>query len=178
MVFCTVLAALSIARDVPATPSTFAPVAAVLLHARCMNCHSVGEAARNSEAQLRHARRADEAARLQGVAALPCTGCHRSANSADGQVPGGKNWRAAPASMGWDGLSPKQICEAIKDPAKNGNRRTLDAVVNHMKVAPLVLWSWNPGGGRAAPPVSHEAFVHDLEAWVAAGAPCSNDVTL
>jgi hypothetical protein len=169
----------TVARDaLTPPPSPFAPIAAVLLHPRCLNCHSVGEAARNSEAQLRHARRAAAAAQLQGVARLPCTSCHHGTNSADGGVPGGRNWRAAPASMGWDGLSPRQICQAIKDPAKNGNRRTPDAVIEHMKVAPLVLWSWNPGGGRTAPAVSHDEFVRELQAWAAAGAPCPSDAPL
>jgi hypothetical protein len=172
-VVAATLAAASLAPRTPAgAPPLFTPIATVLLHPRCMNCHSVGEASRGSQGRLRHDRLVAAAAAAQGTTALPCASCHQAANSADGAVPGARNWRAAPASMGWDGLSPRQICEAIKDPSKNGNRRTLDAVIDHMRIAPLVLWSWNPGAGREVPPVSHDAFVHDLEAWAAAGAPC------
>ncbi len=74
--------------------------------------------------------------------------------------------------MAWEGLSRPQICEAIKDPRKNGNRRTLPEVIEHMKVDPLVIWAWDPGAGRTTPPISHSQFVSALEAWAAAGGPC------
>jgi hypothetical protein len=51
-------------------------------------------------------------------------------------------------------------------------RRTGEAVVEHMKTDPLVLWGWNPGAGRTTPPLSHEKLVEALDAWVRAGMPC------
>lgn len=44
--------------------------------------------------------------------------------------------------------------------------------MEHMRTDPLVLWAWNPGNGRTLPPIPHERFVRDLDAWVAAGGPC------
>jgi hypothetical protein len=35
----------------------------------------------------------------------------------------------------------------MKDPERNGGRRTGDEVIEHMKVDPLVLWAWDPGAG-------------------------------
>src|SRR3989442_14712186 len=94
-----------------------------------------------------------------------------STNTADGSVPGAPNWHLAPSSMKWEGLTKQQICEEMKDPARNGGRRTGKAVIEHMKVDPLVLWAWTPGAGRTTPPISHEQFVRELEASVKTGMP-------
>ena len=77
--------------------------------------------------------------------------------------------------MNWERLSAAQICKSIKNPTKNGHRRALGAVIEHMKVAPLVLWAWHPGAGRSTPTFSHDSFIRDLEKWAAAGAPCPTD---
>jgi len=75
-------------------------------------------------------------------------------------------------SMLWEGRSAQQICEQMKDPARNGGRHTPEQIIEHMKTDPLVLWAWSPGAGRTLPPLSHEKFVEALEAWVKAGMPC------
>src|SRR2546422_8520408 len=97
---------------------------------------------------------------------------HQATNSADGFVPGVATWHLAPLSMKWEGRTKAQICEQMKDPARNGGRRTGEEVIEHMKVDPLVLWAWAPGKDRSVPPLSHEAFVAALEVWVRAGMPC------
>jgi hypothetical protein len=86
-------------------------------------------------------------------------------------VPGVEDWHLAPLSMLWEGRSKEQICEQMKDPARNGGRRTGEQVIEHMKTDPLVLWAWVPGR-RTIPPLSHEKFVEALETWVKAGMPC------
>ena len=72
--------------------------------------------------------------------------------------------------MKWEGLTKEQICED-EGPGRERGRTGKD-VIEHMKVDPLVLWAWTPGGGRTPPPLSHERFVEVLEAWVHAGMPC------
>jgi hypothetical protein len=74
--------------------------------------------------------------------------------------------------MLWQGRTKQQICEQMKDPARNGGRRTGQKVIKHMKVDPLVLWAWTPGAGRTTPPLSQEKLVQALDAWVSAGMPC------
>ena len=74
--------------------------------------------------------------------------------------------------MLWEGRSAQQICEQIKDPARNGGRRTAEQIIEHMKTDPLVLYAWAPGTGRTTPPLSHDKFVQALEAWVKAGMRC------
>src|SRR5713101_6365621 len=48
----------------------------------------------------------------------------------------------APRSMLWEGKSKEQICEQMKDPARNAGRRTGEEVIEHTKTDPLVLWAW------------------------------------
>jgi len=62
----------------------------------------------------------------------------------------------------WQGLSVGDLCRMLKNPKLNGNR-TPEALVEHMESEPLVLWSWNPGRGRAAVPMPHGAFVNLIE---------------
>jgi hypothetical protein len=81
-------------------------------------------------------------------------------------------WGLAPLSMLWEGRTKAQICEQMKDPERNGGRRTGEEVIEHMKVDPLVLWAWNPGTGRTTPPLTHQQFVDALEAWVRADMRC------
>jgi hypothetical protein len=110
-----------------------------------------------------------------GAPTLPCQTCHQDTNTADGFVPGVAGWRLAPLSMLWEGRTRAQICAQIKDPARNGGRATGEAIIEHMKADPLVLWAWAPGGGRTTPPLSHAKFVEALEVWVSAGMPCPPD---
>ena len=85
-------------------------------------------------------------------------------------MPGAPNWHLAPLSMGWEDLDDHGLAEALKDPSKNGDR-TLEEMHHHMVHDPLVLWAWEPGAGRIVPPISHDAFVAALEAWMEHGAP-------
>ncbi|HSW12628.1 MAG TPA: hypothetical protein VLI06_07280, partial [Solimonas sp.] len=61
--------------------------------------------------------------------------------------------------------------QALTDRSRNGDR-SIDALVEHMRSDPLVLWGWNPGAGRQPPPLAHPEFMRAVEAWQAAGAPC------
>ena len=142
--------------------------ASVVMHPRCINCD---QSPRQGDARTVHVplvvRRKDG----HGAPTQPCQTCHQTTNTADGFVPGVADWHLAPLSMLWEGRSKEQICEQIKDPARNGGRRTGEQVIEHMKTDPLVLWAWAPGR-RTSPPLSHENFVEVLEAWVKAEMPC------
>ncbi len=151
--------------------SRFDPIASVVMHPRCINCHQ-DDSPRQTDRKTRHLPHMVRGADGHGAPTQPCQTCHQSTNTADGFVPGVANWHLAPVSMRWEGLTKAQICEQMKDPARNGGRRTGEAVIEHMKTDPLVLWAWNPGGSRTRPPLSHEKLVEALEAWVRAGMPC------
>jgi hypothetical protein len=159
------------AADEAEPSGSFAPIASVLMSPRCLNCHQ-DQSPRQGDARIVHQPLVVRGKNGHGAPTLPCQTCHQETNTAGGFVPGVKDWQLAPLSMLWEGRTPVQICEQMKDPARNGGRRTGEQVIEHMKSDPQVLWAWNPGTGRTPPPLSHDEFVQALEAWVAAGMPC------
>lgn len=168
------LAASAFAQSPPPYPpkeALFDPIASVVMHPRCLNCHQV-EAPRQTDAGIPHTQRVVRGADGHGSAALQCATCHQTKNSADGKVPGADHWHLAPITMKWEGMSKAEICEQMKDPARNGNRKTPEQVIEHMRVDPLVLWAWEPGAGRSTPVISHADFLKALQAWADVGMPC------
>ena len=156
----------------PTAPSgSFDPVASVLMHPRCLNCHQ-DQSPRQGDARTLHQPLVVRGKDDHGAPTQPCQTCHQATNTAGGFVPGVADWHLAPLSMLWEGRTKEQICEQIKDPARNGGRHTGAQIIEHMKTDPLVLWAWTPGSGRTTPPLSHDKFVEALEAWVNAGMPC------
>lgn len=149
----------------------FDPIARVVMHPRCVNCHQA-DAPRHTDLSTRHTQGVVRGKDGHGAAGQNCVACHQSGNSANGQVPGAKHWHLAPASMSWQGLKAGEICRQMKDPARNGNRRTGAQVIEHMSTDPLVLWAWAPGTGRSQPPMSHADFVAALRTWADKGMPC------
>jgi hypothetical protein len=160
----------------PADARLFDRVASVMQHPRCTNCHANAPFPRQKDIGIPHAQLVVRGADGHGTPALRCRACHQASNTADGKVPGAGGWHMPPPSMGWGGLTKAQVCAVITDPAKNGGR-TLNDLIDHIKSDLLVLWAWNPGAGRTSPVYSHEEFVQNLEAWVAAGGPCPVDGT-
>lgn len=159
------------AAAAPGDPGLFDPVASVVMTPRCVNCHQA-EAPRQKDIGVLHAQQVVRGKDGHGSAVLQCAACHQAGNTAQGKVPGAPNWHLAPLSMRWQGLDKKGVCEQMRDPKRNGNRKGGEAVIEHMKTDPLVLWAWNPGANRTQPPMSHEDFVKVLEKWADAGMPC------
>ena len=166
------LAWVGLANAAPAgNGALFDPVASVVMGPRCVNCHQV-EAPRQKDFGVLHAQQVVRGKDGHGSAALRCQACHQAVNTAGGRVPGVPDWHLAPASMNWQGLDKKAVCLQMRDPARNGNRKTPHEVVEHMETDPLVLWAWNPGANRSKPALSHEEFVRALKMWADAGLPC------
>ena len=138
---------------------------------RCQNCHPVG--ARPSQGDDMHphlplvVRGVDD----QGAIAMRCVTCHQVANFAPAGVPGAPKWHVAPVEMAWQGKSLGQICEQIKDPARNG-KRTLAQIHDHMAHDELVGWGWHPGGARTPAPGTQAQFGQLIDAWIKTGAAC------
>jgi hypothetical protein len=153
-----------------ASDASFAPVARVLRHPRCLNCHPSGDRPHVGDAARLHDMNVQRGLGGFGVPGMGCAACHRDRNQDAVHVPGAPNWHLAPRSMGWEGLDDHELAEAIKDRAKNGNR-SLAELRSHLAEDPLVLWGWQPGVGREPVPVPHDVFVAAFDAWVAAGAP-------
>jgi hypothetical protein len=64
-----------------------------------------------------------------------------------------------------------QICEQLKDPARNGNRN-IAAILDHVVTDSLVIWAWSPGPSRTPAPGTNAEFGALLRAWANAGAHC------
>jgi hypothetical protein len=162
-----------VAEDTPKNEGIehFLAVARVLQSPRCMNCHPVGDAPLQTDRSIPHAM---NVSRKSNAAGLQCTACHREKNNPQPHGPPGvPNWRLPPAAtpMVFEKKSPKDLCEQLKDPFRNGGK-SLDQLAEHMGGDPLVLWGWSPGLGRTVPPISHAEFAAHAKAWTSAGAPC------
>lgn len=154
----------------------FKEAARVIEHPRCMNCHPADRTPTQGEDLRVHSPpiRADKEG--HGPPGLPCSTCHLVQNTPTHttpieSIPGHAHWMLAPASMSWQGLTTSEICEQIKDPARNGNR-TLAKIHDHMAVDTLVGWAWAPGSGRETAPGTQKVFGELIAAWIDTGAAC------
>lgn len=162
---------ISPADAAPSVSQLFTPIAAVLRHPRCMNCHPRDDNPRQGDDRHRHLQNITRGDDNLGFVNARCTACHRDENNGYSGVPGAPNWHLAPLSMGWQGLNDSELCTTLKDESKNGGR-DIAALVEHMTSDKLVLWGWQPGGKRTPVSTPHPQFVTEIKAWAAAGAPC------
>ena len=149
----------------------FTEAGKVLTHARCVNCHPAGDRPRQGDVRRLHqppVARGDDGF---GLPAMRCPICHQQANFDPGRVFGDLAWHLAPPDMAWDGKTVGQICEQVKDPARNGGR-SLDDIVHHIGTDHLVGWAWAPGAGRQPAPGTQSEAGALLDAWVKTGAVC------
>jgi hypothetical protein len=153
---------------------SFAVVASVLTSPRCLNCHVPGNTPLQGEIGTPHnmnVKRGDDG---RGTPVMRCTNCHQEENSSQLHGPPGRpDWRLPPPEtrMAWQGLTIGEVCRALVDPVKNGNK-TAAQLIDHVRDDRIVNWGWNPGAGRSIPPVSHQEFVEAVTEWVQTGARC------
>lgn len=151
-------------------------VYSVFSHPRCANCHTPDEYPRWSgpgygEARI-HGMNIKRGEGGLGMPGLRCTTCHGAENAAKLHGPPGNDvWHLAPVEMVWWKRSSAEICEQVKDPARNGDR-TLEEIASHVRDDGLVAWGWDPGPGREPAPGSAQETYDLLAKWAAEGAPC------
>jgi hypothetical protein len=158
--------------------AAFETVRAVLQDPRCQNCHPVGDRPLQGDASLVHSMNIQRGPDGHGVPGAECTTCHGKANLPASygahQPPGvSSDWHLPKPDMKMTfvGPSPRELCEQLKDPARNGGM-TFPALLKHVSSDPLVLWGWAPGTGRKPVAVPHAEFVAAFQRWSAAGGPC------
>jgi hypothetical protein len=154
----------------------FSEAGKVITGPRCMNCHPATRMPTQGEDMHPHRPPMNAGEAGHGPQGLACATCHGSKNMPTldpgiQSIPGDPHWALAPASMAWQGKTLGQICEQIKDPARNGNR-TLQQITHHMAEDHLVGWAWRPGPGRTPAAGSQASFGRLIAAWVATGAHC------
>ncbi len=149
----------------------FAPIARVLLHPRCMNCHPVGDAPLQFDSSTPH--RQNITRKIESVG-MQCISCHaETAMPGPHMPPAAVHWRMPKAEtpMVFEGKTPTELCEQLKNKKLNGNR-TLEQIRAHLAEDAIVKWGFSPGEGRTLPPLTQAQLLVQVDAWLAAGAPC------
>ncbi|MCC2612470.1 cytochrome c family protein [Neorhizobium sp. Rsf11] len=194
----TVLSPVSVAQDAQADARTLKPAASfqsianeqersvalfqeagkVIQHPRCVNCHPATDRPLQGASMRPHQPPVLRGDGGMGLPGMQCTTCHGAENipvvgQADTikSIPGNPAWHLAPIEMAWEGKTLGQICQQIKDPARNGEM-TMDELVEHMAHDELVGWGWAPGAGREPVPGTQAEFGELIDAWVKTGAAC------
>jgi len=71
--------------------------------------------------------------------------------------------------MVFEGKSPRELAAQLLDPSLNGHK-TKEQLIEHVTFDKLVAGCWNPGEGRALPPLAHEDFARQFRTWIETGA--------
>ena len=117
----------------------FTELGKVLTHPRCTNCHPAGDSPRQGDTPRIHQPPVTRGADGHGLEAMRCHTCHQKANFEPGRIPGHPEWHLAPREMAWEGKTIAEICEQIRDPARNGGRKVEDADRPHRQGHPRRL---------------------------------------
>src|SRR5258707_13449021 len=115
-----------------ADPRLFDPIASVVMHPRCMNCHYV-DSPRQTDASIVHQPLVVRGKNDHGAPTQPCQTCHQATNTADGFVPGVATCALAPVSRKWEGLAKAEICEELTNPGRNDGPPTDEALIEPIK---------------------------------------------
>ncbi|WP_230293636.1 Isoquinoline 1-oxidoreductase subunit [Croceicoccus sp. Ery5] len=165
----------SIDSEQARSQAIFSEMAKVFQHPRCLNCHPRTDTPTQGDVMIVHSPPVARGPDNHGMPAMECSTCHGDSNmplpTGEGSIPGDPHWSLAPREMAWAGRSVRQICEQVKDPARNGGK-TLDEIVTHNREDHLVGWAWHPGADRTPAPGSQDLFGRLTAAWVASGAHC------
>ena len=160
--------------DQEASAKAFLAAYQVFHHPRCVNCHPAGDRPLQGDMERIHSIPVVRGPEGMGKNGVWCSTCHQDKNQpGKGMPPGAPGWQLPTADMPmvFEGKSPKQLCEQLKDPAQNGHRSPAE-ILDHVRDSPLVKWGWDPGEGRTPAPASHEEFVKLMTQWVEKGQAC------
>lgn len=154
----------------------FQKASSVLRHPRCINCHIPGDQPLNGANGEPHPMLVKRGADGLGTPVVRCTTCHQETNGElPHSPPGARDWKLPPPQtrMAWVGLDDRQLCNAILSTRINGGM-TRDKIIHHVESDTRVLWAWDPGPGRDAPPMDRHQFVELIHVWIEKGASCAN----
>lgn len=156
----------------------FGEIAKVVTDPRCMNCHPAGDRPLQGNDGHQHIPPILRGEAGLGVPGVSCSSCHTERNftlvgtgASYKSIPGHPRWQLAPIEMAWQGKNIGQICQQLKDPARNGGR-TLALLHEHFAKDDLVAWGWAPGAGRVPAPGTQAQLGELVQAWIDTGAAC------
>jgi hypothetical protein len=162
------------APDAAASAKAFLEVHKVFTSPRCQNCHPSGDAPLQGDDSHVHLQNVKRGRDGHGVTAMRCETCHQTSNLAGDHLPPGNPKWSLPSpehKMVFVGRSPAELCRQLQDPKQTGGR-SLQQLLQHVADDELVAWGWNPGDGRALPPLSRSDTVAQMKIWIDGGAAC------
>jgi hypothetical protein len=160
--------------DAAASAKAFLEIHKVFTSPRCQNCHPVGDAPLQGDDSHVHLQDAKRGKDGHGVSAMRCETCHQTTNLAGDHMPPGNPKWGLPSpehKMVFVGRTPAELCRQLKDREQTGGR-SLQQLLEHVANDELVGWGWNPGDGRALPPLSRSDTVAQMKIWIDGGAAC------
>jgi hypothetical protein len=160
--------------DAAASAKAFLEVHKVFTSPRCQNCHPAGDAPLQGDDSHVHLQNVKRGKDGRGVTAMRCETCHQSTNLAGDHMPPGNPKWGLPSpehKMVFVGRTPAELCRQLKDPKQTGGR-SLQQLLEHVADDELVAWGWNPGDGRALPPLSRQESIAQMKIWIDGGAAC------
>src|SRR6266851_345768 len=160
--------------DAAASRVAFLQVYKVFTSPRCQNCHPAGDAPLQGDDSHIHMQNVKRGRDGHGVYGMRCDTCHQSTNLPGAHMPpGNPRWSLplAEHKMVFVGRTLAELCRQLKDPRQTGGR-SLAQLLEHVSTDALVGWAWDPGTGRALPPLSRAETTSQMKAWIDGGAAC------
>jgi len=160
--------------DAVASAKAFLEVHKVFTSPRCQNCHPAGDAPLQGDDSHVHLQNVKRGKDGHGVSAMRCETCHQTTNLAGEHMPPGNPKWGLPSpehKIVFVGRTPADLCRQLRDPKQTGGR-SLQQLLEHVADDELVGWGWNPGDGRALPPLSRQDTVAQMKIWIDGGAAC------
>lgn len=157
-------------KDSIESAQAFLQVYKVLMSPRCMNCHPAGEQPLQGEDSHIHTMNVQRGKDGKGLYAMKCSNCHQSENAPGVHTPpGNPKWHLPPADMKmvFEGKTAHELAIQIMDYDKNGHKNK-EQLLEHARDT-LVKAGWNPGEGRALPPLNYTTFVNAWDTWLNKG---------
>jgi hypothetical protein len=160
--------------DAAASAKAFLEIDKVFTSPRCQNCHPAGDAPLQGDDSHVHLQNVKRGKDGHGVSAMRCETCHQTSNLAGDHMPPGNPKWGLPSpehKMVFVGRTPAELCRQLKDPKQTGGR-SLQQLLEHVANDELVGWGWNPGDGRALPPLTRPETLAEMKIWIDGGAAC------
>jgi len=162
------------AADAASSREAFLQLYKVFTSPRCQNCHPNGDSPLQGDDSHPHLQNVKRGKDGRGVYGMRCDTCHQTTNLAGEHMPPGNPKWSLPSpehKMVFVGRTPAELCRQLKDPKQTGGR-SLAQLLEHVTADDLVGWGWNPGDGRALPPLSRADTVAQMKLWIDGGAAC------
>src|SRR6202795_4562996 len=154
--------------DANESRTAFLQVYRVLTSPRCQNCHPSGDSPLQGDDSHPHLQNVKRGKDGHGVYGMRCDTCHQTTNLAGEHMPPGKPKWSLPSlehKMVFVGRTPAELCRQLKDPKQTGGR-SLAQLLEHVSSDDLVGWGWDPGTGRALPPLSRADTIAQMKLWI------------